>query len=116
MAKPSSINKVTLQDGTEVELRPLNIKLFRKFQERWTEMIENSGDLDVLDRVDDLIDLAVICVSREIGENATNREWLEDVLDFDIIYTILKDCADVDLKPTNVVATATAAVSGQTSI
>lgn len=116
MAKASNTVKVTLQDGSELALRPLNIKLFRQFQDRWAEMVENSSDLSILDRIDDLIDLAVICTSRELGERAEDRDWLEDVLDFDIIYTILKECADVDLKPQNAVATAEVAVSGQTSI
>jgi len=108
MAKAAALTKVTLQDDTELVLRPLNITLFRKFQERWTSMIEDAGEgAAVLDQVDALIDLAVICVSRELGpERAADRDWLEDSLDFDTIYVILKECADVDLKPTNAVLTA----------
>lgn len=116
MAKAASVSTVTLQNDEQLVLRPLNIKLFRQFQERWVSMIEEAGDQDVLDQVDALIDLSVICVSRELGDRATDREWLEEVLDFDTIYMILKVCADVDLKPANLTTTAQAAVSGQTSI
>jgi hypothetical protein len=116
--KAASLTKVTLQDGTELVLRPLNIRLFREFQERWTTMLEDTNaESTVLDQVDSLIDLAVICVSRELGDRAEDRDWLEDAFDFETIYLILKDCADVDLKPTNAMNTALAAVqNGQTSI
>lgn len=116
--KAASLTKVTLQDGTELVLRPLNIRLFREFQERWTEMISDTNENStVLDQVDSLIDLAVICTSRELGEKAEDREWIEDAFDFETIYLILKECADVDLKPTNAMSTAqTAVLSGQTSI
>jgi hypothetical protein len=107
MAKASNTQTVTLQDNSELILRPLNIKLFRRFQDRWAEMIEESPD-SVLEQVDALIDLAVICVSRELGDRAEDRDWLEDVFDFDTIYLILKVCADVDLKPTNAMLTALA--------
>ncbi len=114
MAKAASTPTVTLQDGTELQLKTLNIKLYRKFQDRWAEMIESETE-NPNDRVDDLIDLAVICVSREIGDKADDRDWLEEALDFDSIYLILKECAGVDLNPANAVATATAALSGANS-
>lgn len=112
MAKASNTVKVTLQEGTELELRTLNIKLYRKFQDRWTQMVENS---ETEDNLDALIDLAVICVSREItAEQAEDRDWLEEALDFDTIYLILKVCAGVDLNPANVQA-ALKALDGQSS-
>jgi predicted transcriptional regulator len=116
MAKATNTVTITLQDDSKLTLRPLNIRLFREFQERWAEMMEENVT-NVLDQVDALIDLAVICISREIGEKKDDREWLEEVLDFDTIYLVLKECADVDLNPANATATAivAAAQSGQSS-
>lgn len=108
--------EITLQDGTEVLLRPLPIARLRRFMRAW----ENMGEVDV-DAGEDgftvLINCAGISVEdtfKKLGKfdavkasadeqqkgeflSPEYKEYLEDVLDIETIYEILDVCGDLKL-------------------
>lgn len=113
MAKTSTKETVELQDGTKVELRPLNITNYRKFQDTWDSFVKSDGE--ERSEIDFLVDLVTICLAKPLGEQAEDREWLEDVLDSESINYIIKVCAGVDLNPSAAMVATVAAQTGQTS-
>lgn len=102
----------TLQDDTEVVLRPLPIGRLRRFMDAWKQMGE-------LDEGDDGFDVLVNCAGIGMEHNfkgkfdslkATGaeqeegkflseeyREYLEDVLDIETIYIVLEVAGGIKL-------------------
>jgi len=109
--------EITLQDGTDVLLRPLPIARLRRFMKAW----ESIGDIDEKKGEDGftvLISCAGISLEdtfkklgkfdsgtrpsaeeQEKGKFLTDeyREYLEEVLDIETIYEILDICGDLKL-------------------
>lgn len=108
--------EITLQDGTDVLLRPLPIARLRRFMKAW----EGMGTVDVAageDGFDVLLDCAGISIEdsfkgkfdtgtkAKAEEEAEGKflsdeykEYLGEVLDVDTIYEILRVCGDLDLE------------------
>lgn len=115
---------VALQDGTEVTLRPLNIKNLRKFMKKMEEFQEVKTEEDGLEI---LLDASAICLMKErpeVWDNAKDRGegksnggyspiW-EDVADMPTVYRILDVCGGVKLDDPNLIAAATEALAGKT--
>lgn len=115
-ARTSTKETLELQDGTVVELRPLNIKNYRAFQKVWDDFVSNNENATMSDQLDFLLDLTAVCLTKPLGEEKVeDREWLEDALDSETINYIIKVCAGVDLNPENAMVTAIAAQSGLSS-
>lgn len=109
--------EITLQDGTDVLLRPLPIARLRRFMKAWEAMQEIDADSDD-DGFTVLINCAGISLEdtfkksgkfdsgvkataeqQEQGEflSPEYKEYLEDVLDIETIYEILDICGDLKL-------------------
>jgi hypothetical protein len=111
--------EVELQDGTVVNLKPLNIKSLRKFMkimEKFANVESEEQGLDIL------IDASAVCLSRQKpefydaskGENGGASEEWEDVADMPTVYKILDVCGGVRLNDPNLLAAAEEAL-GKTS-
>lgn len=118
--------EITLQDGSEVELRPLTVGKKRKFMRAWTEHVssineeikqatekasEEGAESFELDEAglsdkqyDAYIKLCGMCLDTDLkGEKTTKQfnDYLEDVLDDPTIFKIIKVCGGIDLEAAN---------------
>ena len=105
--------QISLRDGTEITLKPLNIKGIRKFNAKLREMrsIEPDASLSDEDKaswiedqtLEKLLDMAAICLSQEpiMADTIADRDALEEVLDLDTMYEILKKVGGLDLVSQN---------------
>lgn len=93
---------IELQDGTEVNLRPLPIKQLRVFMKK-LEMLgkipetKEGEEPDVTDDfMDQIVELAKICLAK--NKDAKDVEDFDDVLDLPSTYKIIEVCTGVDLQ------------------
>ena len=100
------VQEIELQDGTEVTLKPLNIKGLRKFNDVFKRFKEDNVVDDEDASISILMDLAIICLTKDYPDLASDKEKLEDVLDIDTVYKILEVCGGLDLKAMNAQALA----------
>jgi len=110
-----TVEDITLQDGTEVSLKRLNITNQRKFMKAFNEMEPPVSQDEAYDQ---MTDLAQICLrgvlkNTKIEEKAEDREWMEDALDEPTIYKIIEVCAGMKLNDPNLLAAAAAAMAQQ---
>lgn len=97
--------EITLQDGTEVTLKPLPIGRLRRFMEAWGKFVEveteddgfnvfvNCAGIALEDNYKGKFDaLKATKDEKEAGEflSAEYKEYLEDTLDLETIYRILE--------------------------
>ena len=112
---------IILQDGTEVELRPLPISKMRKFSRMWAEHMgsiskhfnerSEEGEDEVLigaDITDDqytaFIKMCALGLESQLKESKTDKQflaYLEDVLDEPTIQRILKVTGGLELGDPN---------------
>lgn len=92
--KVNNSQKVTLQDGTAVDIRPLNIKNLRKFMEV-TKKFENVKNED--EGLDLLMEACQIALVAADEEKFSDSEYLEENLDMDTIAQIMKISGGVDI-------------------
>jgi hypothetical protein len=107
---------ITLQDGTDVTLKPLAIARLRRFMNAWREF-EKLGETD--DNEDGGFDVFVNCAGVGLSENFADKfddlwptteqkkkglhlnpdykAYLEDVLDLDSIYKVLEIAGGIKL-------------------
>lgn len=93
----TKVNKedtVTLQDGTEVQVRPLNIKNLRKFMEVVQKFEKVTTEVDGLDLMVEACQVALTKTAPKISED---REYLEENLDMPAIYKIMNVAGGVDM-------------------
>jgi hypothetical protein len=86
--------KVTLQDGNTVDIRPLNIKNLRKFMEV-TKKFESAKDES--EGLGLLIEAAQIALQAADEEKYNDVDELEELLDLDSIAQIMKVAGGVDI-------------------
>ena len=97
---------IKLQDGTELSLRPLNIKNLRAVMKAWKKAEKVSAEDDFIDV---LVECTAITFRQFLPEFADDKEKVEEIVDIKTIYKILKVAADIDLEvlnDPNLVATA----------
>jgi hypothetical protein len=100
---------IQLQNGEEVVLRPLPIKLLKEFNVKLQEM--NKTEIkEETEALDFLVDLCAICLRSQFPL-AKNREQFEEVIDLASIYKILDVCGGVKLNDPNLQAAALAAMN-----
>lgn len=92
--KVNNGEKITLQDGTSVEIRALNIKNLRKFMDV-TKKFETVKDEN--EGLDLLIQACQIALIAADEEKFGDVEYLEDVLDMETIAQIMKISGGVDI-------------------
>ena len=86
--------KVTLQDGTVVEVKPLNIKNLRKFMDV-TKKFEKVKDEDEgLTLMIEACQIALLAVDEE---KFSDVDYLEEVLDMNTIAKIMNVSGGVDI-------------------
>jgi len=88
----------TLQDESEVEVKPLTINRLRKFMAVITKMNDIEDEADA---VDVLFDAAVIAIAKNRPDLAEDREKLEDILDMPTLHKILEVAGGVKLNDPN---------------
>jgi hypothetical protein len=95
--------EVELQDGRKLVLKPLPIKLLRKFMKVVTKLdtIKNEDQA-----IDILIDACAVALEKTLPELANNREALEEALDVPTIWKILDVCGGIKLGDPNLIAAA----------
>ena len=86
--------KVTLQDGTSVEIRPLNIKNLRKFMEVTKKFEKVKDENEGLSLLIEASQIALLAVDEE---KFSDLDYLEEVLDMDTISQIMKISGGVDI-------------------
>lgn len=83
--------EVELQDGTVLNLRPLNIKNLRKFMKVVKEMQPEEGkEIDEFEGLDKMVDACQVAISQFDEELAADREKLEEALDAPTIEKIFE--------------------------
>lgn len=118
--KAYTAREISLQDETDVVIRPLPIGRLRRFLEAW-EQIKDIKDGD--DGFGIFIDCCGVALEHEYkgkgkfdslkgGEGAVlsdeYREYLEDVLDLETIYVILEVAGGIKLNDPKLMETAAA--------
>lgn len=104
----SSTEEIVLQDdpATTVVLRALNIKALRKFMQKMNEFTELETE-DEMAVVDILVDAAVICIEKQVGEKANDPEWKEEAFDMPTVYKIIEVCGGIKLNDPNLLRAVT---------
>lgn len=94
-----STELIKLQNDEEVRLRPLSIKGLKEFNKLMRADIETDeeGNFDNLGRI---LDLSLFCLERMDRDKygSERREELEDILDLDTSYEIIRVCGGIDLE------------------
>lgn len=106
-----TVEEVELQDGSVVQLRPLNIKNLRLFNDKLKEL-QATPDGETLTEdqaLDKMLDLAAICLKNKLPDLVADREKLEEALDIDTIYKVIEKCGGIKLNDPNLIAAALAA-------
>lgn len=85
---------VTLQDGEEYDVRPLNIKNLRKFM----TIIEGFQDVESeVDGLEIMVEACAVALLKDYPEKAADTDYLEENLDMDSIAQILRVSGGVDI-------------------
>lgn len=97
-------DKITLIDGTEIEIRPLKISLLRKFLSKFEEVTKVAEDNDK--SMDVLLDCVQIAMEQYKPELSEDRKALEDNLDLPTLYKIIESASGTNLGDSQLVASA----------
>lgn len=97
---------IELQDGTEVTLRPLNIKKLKEFMKKFGEIQKIEKNAEDFDSqfMDILVDMAAIAVSSQLKDttayltdkDASREDW-EEMVDQDTVAFINEVCGGISL-------------------
>ena len=86
--------ELELQDGTVVEIKPLNLKNLREVMKEW----QKAGDVkDEEEFMDILVNCTQIAFKQFDKKFAEDRDLLEESLDLQTMYKILEVAADIKL-------------------
>jgi hypothetical protein len=110
---------ITLMSGREIELKPLNIKGVRKFQQKlkeYNEALVKASDKNEVEEdafLDNFIDMTQVCLGRLAPDLAESKELIEEELDIETIFKILEVCAGMNFNDPNLQAAAMLASQNQ---
>jgi hypothetical protein len=100
-----------LQDGTEVRVRPLDLKRLRKVMKVIEEMNEetavDSEDSEEGDNLAFLIKATKICLEKQLPDLVKDNEKFEETLDVPTIWKILEVSAGISMGGPNLQGGAT---------
>lgn len=91
----TNATKVTLIDGTEIEVRPLKISLLRPFMKKFESIADIADDNDKSMTV--LIECVQVALKQYKPELAEDLEKLEELLDLPTVYKIVEGASGVKL-------------------
>jgi hypothetical protein len=95
------VEKIKLQNGSEVELKPLTIKELRKFM----TVIQKTAEVTTEDEtLTLLIDACAVALEKQLPELVKDRDAFEDVLDVPTINRILEICGGIKMDDPNQLA------------
>jgi hypothetical protein len=96
--KVSKEETLELQDGTEVTIRPLNIKNLRKFMEVVARFEKLGEDEEAEDKsIDIMVDAVSVALLMNNKELAEDRDRLEEILDVPTMHHIMALAGGVDM-------------------
>lgn len=122
---------ITLQDKTDVVLKPLPIAQLRRFMAAWKEMANLKGESDEekeeysftvfvncagIALENQFLALEKFTETRGKGKDPLSKEYrdyLENVLDMDTIYKVMEVCGGLKLNDPNLMAALDAAAGNQ---
>lgn len=122
---------ITLQDKTDVVLKPLPIAQLRRFMAAWKEMAHLKGETDEekeeysftvfvncagIALENQFLALEKFTETRGKGKDPLSKEYrdyLENVLDMDTIYKVMEVCGGLKLNDPNLMAALDAAAGNQ---
>lgn len=104
-----TVEEIVLQDGTEVTLKPLNIKNLRRFMKKFKEIDKLKEDDAV---VDFLIEVGQLCLS-SLYKEYEDTEKFEDAVDMPTVHKIIEICGGVKLNDPELMAAAAAVMEQQ---
>lgn len=87
--------KVTLLDGTEINVRPLKISLLRDFMKTFEKISDVAEDNDK--SMDLLLECVTIALKQYAPELAADAKALEDNLDLPTVYQIVEEASGIKL-------------------
>jgi inhibitor of KinA sporulation pathway (predicted exonuclease) len=99
MATTNSEQKVTMIDGTVLEVRPLKISLLRDFMKKF-EGIAKVAD-DNAKSMDLLIECVQIAMKQYKPELAADKAALEENLDLPTVYKIVEEASGINMSAIN---------------
>ena len=95
--------ELQLLDGTDIVLKPLNLKNLREVMKEWSKAADVKSEDEFLDVLITCTSIAFRQFSPELSED---RDRLEEAVDLQTMYKILEVAADIKLNDPNLVATA----------
>jgi phosphohistidine swiveling domain-containing protein len=95
------VEKIKLQNGAEVELKPLTIKELREFMKVIAKTATVSTEDETLTL---LIDACAVALEKQLPELVKDRDAFEDVLDVPTINRILEICGGIKMDDPNQLA------------
>lgn len=97
------VETIKLQDGTEVELKPLSIKKLREFM----AVIAKTSNVETEDEtLTILLEACGIALAKQLPELVADKEKFEDVIDVPTMNRILEICGGIKLDDPNLLAAA----------
>lgn len=109
--------QLMLQDGTEVELRPLNIGRLKRFMKAWGAFKDVDVETNETAAFDIYVNCAGIALEPNLGHKFNTKgtgdevldpkykEYLEDTLDMDTIFKVLEVCGGLKINTENLMET-----------
>lgn len=99
MATTNKDEKVTMIDGTVIEVRPLKISLLRDFMKKFEGIAkvadDNSKSMDIL------LECVQIAMKQYKPEIADDKAALEDNLDLPTVYKIVEEASGINMSAIN---------------
>lgn len=90
--------KITLIDGTVIDVRPLKISLLRDFMKKFDAIAEVADDNDKSMNL--LMECVQIALKQYKPEIATDVKALEDLIDLPTVYKIVEEASGIKLGET----------------
>lgn len=92
------VHTFELQDGTEVTVRPLNIKLLREFMEIMQEL-KGGDDVSEFDNIEVLLRACALAFRKDHKKLSEDLDSLEEVLDIPTMWKIIEIAGGVTYDP-----------------
>jgi hypothetical protein len=104
---------IVLQDGTEVTLKPLNIKGVKVFQRQLREYNDylegirtQQGEPDEEKTIDMFTEMTKTCLRTQLPDLVADEDAFEEALDIETIFKVLEVCAGIKFNDPNLQAAA----------
>ena len=87
--------KLTLMDGTEIEMRPLKISLLREFMKKFDTVVEVATNN--VESMNILVECAMIAMKQYAPEYSEDPEKFENAADIKMVYKIIEVASGIKL-------------------